>query len=216
MSTSIQTQSSVRLQRYLDAIAALVLVLITIAIAWQRGLRFDRAVAEWIQRLGKDLPAFQTFMLSITHLGDTVTVIAVTVIFAVLFARICGTRRASYAMIVAYLIAWLGNNLIKFIFARERPQLSPLYVDPSSYSFPSGHAMISAAVYGTAASILCDAFPRHKWLIRISTGLLVLIIGTSRIYLDAHWPSDVAAGFAAGWITISIVRVIFPPHSAPR
>jgi undecaprenyl-diphosphatase len=216
LNSSIQPQNSIRLQRYLDTFAALVFSLIAIAVASQRGLRLDRAIAHWIQGLGQDRPWLQAFMPLVTHLGDTWTILLTTIIFAILLLRITRSRRAPYSMILAHLIAWVGNNLIKVTFARQRPQLSPLYLDPSSYSFPSGHAMISAAVYGTAASLLCDAFPRFKWLIRISTGLLVLLIGTSRVYLDAHWPSDVVGGFAAGWITISIVRIVFPAHSAPR
>lgn len=204
------------MRRYIDALAAIVLSLIAVAVASQRGLRFDRAIAQWIQGLGTNRPWLHDFMATITHLGDTITILITTAIFALLLLRITGLRSASYSMILAHLIAWLGNNLIKIIFARERPQLSPLHIDPSSYSFPSGHAMITAAVYGTAAVLLSDAFPRFKWQIRTVAALLVLVIGTSRVFLDAHWPSDVVAGFAAGWITISIVRIIFPGHSAPR
>ena len=210
------SQRSIRWHRYLNTIAALIVILVAIAIVSQRGLSLDHTVAQWIQGFGENRPWLTTFMTSITHMGDTITMISVTLLFAILLPRLTHTTSASYAMILAYLIAWGGNNLIKIIFVRERPQLSLLYTDPSSYSFPSGHAMISAAVYATAALFLSEAFPRFKWPIRITAALLVLIIGTSRVYLDAHWPSDVLAGFAAGWLTISIVRMIFPAHSAPR
>ena len=76
--------------------------------------------------------------------------------------------------------------------------------------------MISAAVYGCTALLLAEAFPQRKWLFHMTAAILVLLIGISRVYLDAHWPSDVIAGFAAGWITISIVRGWLPPQPPPR
>jgi membrane-associated phospholipid phosphatase len=214
--TTIESKHSTRLHRIVDAFALVTLGVIAVAISLRRGLSLDHTVAQHIQQLGDTRPWLPGFMLTITHMGDTITMITATLVFALLLHRITGSRRASYSMILAYLIAWLGNNLIKIVFDRERPQLSPLYIDPSSYSFPSGHAMISAAVYGTAAALFSETFPRFKWPIRLAATLLVLIIGTSRVYLDAHWPSDVVAGFAAGWITISIVRIIFPAQGEEK
>ena len=187
-----------------------------ILIAAGRGLRFDRAVAQWIQQLGVGWPWLHDFMLVITHFGDTASMISVTILVAALLVRLTNGRRASFTMLLALAIAWISNNLIKFLFARERPQLSTLFVDPTSYSFPSGHAMISTAVYGCAALLLSEALPRFKWLIVPVALLLAFFVGTSRIYLDAHWPSDVVAGFAGGWMTISLVRIILPAQSAPR
>jgi membrane-associated phospholipid phosphatase len=102
-------------------------------------------------------------------------------------------------------IAYAFNNGTKYIFARARPDFSSVYVDPDSYSFPSGHAMISAAVYGLTAYLLSIAYPGYRIAFRIIAILLVLAVGISRMYLDAHWPSDVLAGFAAGWILVSLM-----------
>ena len=216
MNQGIQTHHSSRLQRSLDVIAVLTFAVIAIGVLTKRSLSFDQPTALWIQALGEDRPWFHQFMSTITHFGDTITMILVTLSFAVIIFRITRSRRASYRVLLAYLFTLTANNLTKIIIERERPQLSTLYVDPSSYSFPSGHAMNSAAVYGTAAVLLSEAFPRYKWPIRLTAVVLVFAIGTSRVYLDAHWPSDVLAGFAAGWLITSIVRLIFPSQSAPR
>lgn len=185
-------------------------------IATGRGLSVDRAISQWIEQIGKGRPWLDNLMFGFTWIGNTLTIIIVTAVFAAVLAWLTRHHRAPITMILTQLIAWAGNNLLKFAFARARPQLSALILDPPGYSYPSGHAMISAAVYGCAALLFSEALPRFKWYFRITAALLVFCIGLSRIYLDAHWPSDVLAGFAAGWITISLVRRLLPPQSAPR
>lgn len=205
-----------QLRRYLDIVALLILASISVLIAAGRGLKVDRAVSQWIEEMGNGRPWLDGLMFGFTWLGNTSTIMIVTAVFAVVLTWLTRHHRAPVTMITTQLIAWGGNNLLKLAFARARPQFSALILDPPSYSYPSGHAMISTAVYGCAALLLSEALPRFKWYFRITAALLVFCIGLSRIYLDAHWPSDVLAGFAGGWITISLVRRVFPPQSAPR
>ena len=72
----------------------------------------------------------------------------------------------------------------------------------SNASFPSGHAMISAAIYLTIGAMLAEAQQRRsaRLFLMIFAGLLVILIGCSRIYLGVHWPSDVLAGWCLGSI----------------
>jgi undecaprenyl-diphosphatase len=77
----------------------------------------------------------------------------------------------------------------------------------SNASFPSGHAMISAAIYLTIGAMLSELQPRRAariFLMSFAT-LLVLLIGCSRIYLGVHWPSDVLAGWCLGSVWALIV-----------
>ena len=67
-----------------------------------------------------------------------------------------------------------------------------------SYSFPSGHAMASAAVYGAVAILMGRADPANARRYHLGAAVLVLLIGISRVYLGVHWFTDVLAGFAAG------------------
>lgn len=107
--------------------------------------------------------------------------------------------------------AWLGGSLVgasvinavlKLAVHRPRPQVVPHLAHVSNASFPSGHAMISAAVYLTLGIMLAESQPKvtaRAYLVGF-VGLLVLLIGCSRIYLGVHWPSDVLGGWAFGAI----------------
>ena len=141
----------------------------------------------------------------ITHAGDTITLLTVTTLVSILMYVAIGRKRPAAALWLNVGIAYALNNAVKYLFARTRPDFSSVYVDPLSYSFPSGHAMVSAAVYGLSAYLLSIAFPKYRVAFRLTAVLLVLAIGVSRAYLDAHWPSDILAGFAAGWIIVSMM-----------
>jgi undecaprenyl-diphosphatase len=81
---------------------------------------------------------------------------------------------------------------------------------PSSYSFPSGHALASLCFYGILAAVLSDRMRgrKPKFFIWLVASLLVGMIGLSRIYLGVHYPSDVIAGYLAGAVWITAVAVV--------
>ncbi len=84
---------------------------------------------------------------------------------------------------------------IKALYARPRPPL-PL-VETTGYSFPSGHAVAGAAIAISLVVVLVPAGPRRRNLEMIAAAFAV-IMGLSRVYLRAHWLSDVVAGVALG------------------
>jgi undecaprenyl-diphosphatase len=96
--------------------------------------------------------------------------------------------------------AWLLNQMLKAIFHRERPSAATEFVSNGSFSFPSGHAMESIAIYGVIAYLIAERFPPSRSLVRLGWLCLVAVIGFSRVYLGVHYASDVAAGFAAGFV----------------
>lgn len=155
----------------------------------------DRAISLWLHRY--DSAGRSAIMRVISALGTGYTVAA-----ALLLITLIALRRRAYPHIALLLgvssLAGLTNALMKLLFRRDRPQLlwgTPL---PTSYSFPSGHAMGSVAAYGIMAFVLASLYPRLSWPLAIGAPFLILMIGVSRIYLGVHWPSDVLAGFAAG------------------
>ena len=89
---------------------------------------------------------------------------------------------------------------LKAVFERERPPVAVQAVETINASFPSGHALLSAVFYLTVAVMLTRAFPqkRLKALVLGVGVLLALLVGVTRIYLGAHWASDVIAGWAVG------------------
>ena len=90
----------------------------------------------------------------------------------------------------------LLNQILKHIIQRPRPDEYRI-VDASGYSFPSGHSMVSAAFYGFLIYLIYKNVKNKylKWGLIGGLGLLIILIGTSRIYLGVHYTSDVLAGF---------------------
>lgn len=170
-------------------------------------------------------PKLNQIMLFFTYLAKG-EIITVAVIFSLIILFLI--RKWSYFN--SLLIFVLGGELfvwiIKNIIERPRPPLAEALVIENSYSFPSGHSFIAIAFYGLITFFLFETFKR-KWLkaITLILGLiLVVLIGASRIYLGAHWPSDVLASYASGlaWLSIIITvthikrkfhpKIIHPPH----
>jgi len=89
---------------------------------------------------------------------------------------------------------------LKAIFERERPPATMQAVETINASFPSGHALLSTVFYLSLAVMLTRAFPRRRFkAFVLGVGMtLALLVGLTRIYLGAHWASDVFAGWAVG------------------
>ena len=92
---------------------------------------------------------------------------------------------------------------LKGVFDRPRPDLVPyILVHASSGSFPSGHAMASAFVYLTLGAIVAEVAPTRllKTYAMTVAVFLTLLIGSTRVLLGIHYPTDVIAGWAAGFV----------------
>ena len=104
---------------------------------------------------------------------------------------------------------YLLNVLIKTLFARPRPTFADPIAVLQSYSFPSGHAMLSLITFGMLAYFLRKRLKtRHVRMIAVfGVMLLVVLIGISRMALGVHYLSDVIAGYAAGgvWLISCII-----------
>ena len=117
-------------------------------------------------------------------------------------------RRAEAGWLAASLVgASIFDTTLKSIFHRARPEVVPHLAVVSNASFPSGHAMISAAVYLSLGLMLAEADPRRlgRGYLMAFASLLVLLIGASRVYLGVHWPSDVVAGWCLGGVWALLV-----------
>jgi undecaprenyl-diphosphatase len=89
---------------------------------------------------------------------------------------------------------------LKAVFERERPPAAMRAVETINASFPSGHALLSTVFYLSVAVMLTQAFPKRRFkLFVLGVGMtMALLVGLTRIYLGAHWASDVFAGWAVG------------------
>ncbi|MCP1309480.1 phosphatase PAP2 family protein [Paenibacillus tyrfis] len=164
--------------------------------------RFDRTYIDWIQ--SHISPKLTVWMKGITLFGAFQTLF---VLLPVSVSLMVWQKKKWEALffVVAVTGGMLFNQLLKQIFERERPTLRRI-VEEVGYSFPSGHSMASIVFYGMLAMLflMFVKSPVLKLLLAVTAGCLIIMIGVSRIYLGVHYPSDVAAGFAAGaaWLTV--------------
>ncbi len=103
--------------------------------------------------------------------------------------------------VLASVLSGTGLALIlKDLFHRPRPQIVPHLTDISTASFPSGHSMLSSLTYLTLAALLARAVSdlKTKLYFLFVASFLTVIIGSSRVYLGVHYPTDVFAGWCIG------------------
>ena len=137
--------------------------------------------------------------LDVTALGSpTVLGLVVLVVTGYLFLH--GLYRTGTFIFAASCGGWLLNWALKLAFDRPRPSLVPHLREVSSSSFPSGHALTSAAVYLTLGTLLMRlAQTRLAKFYCIAVAMLAtLLVGASRVFLGVHYPTDVLAGWLIG------------------
>lgn len=137
-------------------------------------------------------------MRDITALGSF-TVLGLVTIGVAGFLLLTRKRHAAGIVVLSIASGTLVSSLLKWLFARPRPDLVPHATMVYTQSFPSGHAMLSAVVYLTLGALLArtQAEPTVKAYLLLAIAL-TLTVGISRVYLGVHWPTDVLAGWAVG------------------
>lgn len=164
----------------------------------------DEAVAEMVYSWRT--PELTEFMKTVTNLGAGYILIILAIITLVLILE--KHKKESVLFGLTFGMGVVANYLLKFFFQRPRPVLDPL-IEATNYSFPSGHAMNSTIFYGLLAFYIFH-FTRKKLaslVMGIVCGLIIILIGFSRVYLGVHYPSDVIAGFVVGgwWLVTTLL-----------
>jgi undecaprenyl-diphosphatase len=174
----------------------------------QTSIAFDAAVRDGLFALGS--PALTTFFRGVTLFGSERILIPFGVVVVWRLAA-AGRRHAAVLFLIAALGGEALEQILKLFFRRARPDA--LFGDalPSTYSFPSGHAMISVCFYGVLAALLAPKLATVGARAAVWAGAVgaVLLIGTSRIYLGVHYPSDVVGGYAAALVWVLAIRAAY-------
>jgi undecaprenyl-diphosphatase len=173
-------------------------------------LRIDTAILDAIHLHASPLLdhvfAFATFMG-----GPGVVAVALALV-AYVFVRV--SRREAAIMATGMIVAEVLDLVLKELFDRVRPDLW-LRVAVSGESFPSGHALASTVIYGLVAYTLARRWPGHTLPIGAIAAFVVAAIAFSRLYLGVHWPSDVVAGVAIGYLCLTATILYARRSSAP-
>jgi undecaprenyl-diphosphatase len=163
----------------------------------------DVAILHWIH--SHATPFLDAFFLAITTLGNAEVILPVALAACLLLWHL---KQRTHAVILLFAFGGAGvaNFLLKLLFHRERPAFWQSAITETSYSFPSGHAMVSAALILALMYILWTT----KWRIAslILGAALIVLIGTSRLYMGVHYPTDIIAGWTVALLWVATVVVV--------
>lgn len=185
----------------LTAASAVFLLLLTYALLSGADATIDKQISEWLQNLRH--PALDRMMVLVTMLGDQAMIVA---LLAIVVICLLIQRRwwLSIHLACVYLSTTATVTLIKVLTDRTRPEYA--MVDLASFSFPSGHTSSAALLAGIFALLINQGksviFKRITFL---AAGSIAVLVAVSRVYLSAHWASDVLAGLALAFMLLTAV-----------
>lgn len=168
-------------------------------------LTWDEPITLWL--VANRTPALDTFFRSVSRLGSTATILVLGPLLVAITWRRC--RAVAIAIAVATLARPLLEFTLKELVDRPRPDLGRL-VNGIGPSFPSGHVMAAVALWGLVP-IVVGLFTTNRriwWASATISGLVIVLVGASRVYLGVHWFSDVCAGLLLGGFFLLGVEAI--------
>lgn len=162
-----------------------------------RAIRALRQVDDPSQPLGP--PWVHEVARDATALGGVFCISMIT-LFVLGYLLLEGKRHTAILVVVATGGGVVISTLLKYLVARDRPDLVPHLSHIYTSSFPSGHSMLSAVVYLTLGSLLTRITERRwvKIYFLLTAVLAAGVVGISRVYMGVHYPTDVLAGWSAG------------------
>ena len=172
------------------AIFTIILITIIINILNNQIQSFDMKVYSVISKFISQTNT--TIMKIITNLASA------TILCGICAAILIFIKNKKYGLLISIslFISTILNIILKNIFSRPRPEGYRL-IEVEGLSFPSGHSMASMTFYGFLIYLILKKVQNKyiKWILIIILSILILMVGTSRIYLGVHYASDVIGGF---------------------
>lgn len=168
----------------------------------------DKQVADWFH--ARRTPGLTTTMQIVSGLASSAWVTGAGVVTAFALWRKQWWYRL-LALVIVLPGGMLLNVLLKIAFHRRRPCFPDSFLIFHGYSFPSGHTMAGTLLYGALAALSVIALEAWRWRVGAVLGafVMVVLVGFSRVYLGAHYLSDVLGAAAAGvaWLALSLTAV---------
>jgi len=193
-------------RKWIIIILTILFILLSLFIGFNLIKPFDTFMYELITFKMNDI--ITLIYKCITFLGSTLFIILLCILFLIIFIVL---KKKNYGLIISgvLIISTIFNNVLKIIFCRERPNVLKLVFE-DSYSFPSGHTMASVSMYGILIYIFIKSNINKKLkIILISIlSIIPILVGLSRVYLGAHYISDIIGGFLVSIILLLIETYI--------
>jgi membrane-associated phospholipid phosphatase len=209
-----------------------VAILVIIGVGWILGTMLDMMGEGGVTRIDREVqaffishraPALTSFMGVATYFGDSSVVLIVVLILGLLWSWQTRAINLLAVLVGAYVGARIIETAVKILTHRPRPPTEEAIGEFTRFAFPSGHATYASAVYGTVAVLAIASLGWNKrrviWTVAIC---LITVISLSRLYLGAHWLTDVLGGaiLGAAWAmclvtTTRTLELIQAPRRRP-
>ncbi|MCP3660957.1 MAG: phosphatase PAP2 family protein [Gammaproteobacteria bacterium] len=172
----------------------------------------DQAVLQSLQSLRT--PWADQMMVYLTGMANTGVAISLE-IGVLLFILLMGHRRTAFYWLSALGFFLVSSPLLKALLQIPRPEIMAQI--PSDYSFPSGHTLAALLLYGFLAIIMARGMkPAWRWAPYTLAGVIVVLVGFSRLYLGVHWLSDVLGSLLLGGIWLTLLGIAYHHHTRPE
>lgn len=191
---------------YLIGFLSLIFIINTILVICKVYNPVDSFIHDMFMRLYSS--STTKIMKIFTFFGSTLFIIILSVLLFIFFLL---RKKKSHAITTVGLIitSTLINNIVKLIIRRPRPTLNVMVIE-KSFSYPSGHTMASTTIYGFLIYLIIKSniSMSNKILFTSLLSLLILLVASSRIYLGAHFFSDVFGGCLLSSVIILVFSII--------
>jgi membrane-associated phospholipid phosphatase len=168
----------------------------------------DVQLSQWLHERSKPLLTQGLLIISSVHDPIVISVVAALIMLTLAWKKDC---YATVAFLLSVQGGMLLNLLAKQVFHRARPSFENPLVTLTTYSFPSGHVVASTVFYGVLAVLLISQTPsrRRAYCIALAALAMVTLVAFSRMYLGAHYLTDVLAGFleAVAWLALCLTAI---------
>jgi undecaprenyl-diphosphatase len=193
------------------ALGTVTVLAVLVATGWSPLVDLDRSAVRHARALVDDHEALRLAARAVTHLGDPQVVTVLAVLLAAL-AWVRERRRAAVALLVVRALSVVTSSGLKLLVDRPRPDDVPALTHVTTASFPSGHALGSAALWVSVALLSRHRLGRPT---AVAVALVVpLLVAATRVLLGVHFPSDVVAGLLLGVVCAAVgVRAV--PGASP-
>jgi undecaprenyl-diphosphatase len=159
-------------------------------------ISLDHRLERWVVHHRTE--PLDTIFVALSHIGSYGIVWLTLAVLTVWLLR----RPVAFPLVlIAFFVSSAASDAIKLAVARDRPHDDPLVHEPTTHSFPSGHAATSFACAATLSAFV----PRHGAIVLY---VLAAAIAYSRVYVGVHYPTDVLGGAALGLLVATSLRLL--------